>query len=52
MSIFPHRTPRAELPKRGRRRRSIYDGRGGWAVERSSAAFFNRKDRARTNDGR
>jgi hypothetical protein len=51
MSIFPHRAPRAELPKRGRRRRSMYDGRGGWAVERSSAAFFNRKDRARTNDG-
>jgi hypothetical protein len=52
MSIFPHRLPRAELPKRGRRRRAAYDGRsgGGWTVEKSSAAFFHRKDR--TGEGR
>jgi len=53
MSIFPHRMPRAELPKRGRRRRSTYDGRtGAWTVERSSAAFFHRKDRDRASEGR
>jgi hypothetical protein len=53
MSIFPHRSPRVELPKRGRRRRSAYDGRSGaWAVEKSSAAFFFRKDRERSAEGR
>jgi hypothetical protein len=54
MSIFPHRAPRAELPKRGRRRRAAYDGRStsSWAVEKSHAAFFFRKDGGRTVEGR
>jgi len=53
MSIFPHRQPRVELPKRGRRRRNAYDGRSGaWTVEKSSAALFYRKDRERTAEGR
>ena len=53
MSIFPHRMPRAELPKRGRRRRSAYDGRtGGWTNQKSSAAFFSRSERERSSEGR
>lgn len=53
MSIFPHRTPKPEAPKRGRRRRAPYDGRsGGWAVEKSRTAFFFRKEAAPAGEGR
>ncbi len=48
----PH-AARRKLPKRGRRRRTAYDGRtGSWAVEKSSAAFFYRKERDRNGGGR